>query len=192
METRIEQRLVQQAKSEPEAFGELYEYYFPKIYSYVSYRVMKKEHTEDIVSLTFTKALEKLGYYSYRGLPFSAWLFRIAHNNIVDYYRRDSSGRLIEFEQIAEPATPRDMTERIVEKNEDYVLLRSLLAELPAESQNLLAMKFGSGLSNREIARTLGMPEGTVGSKIFRALKVLKNLMVDGETWEETESLTSC
>lgn len=192
METRIEQRLVQQAKSEPEAFGELYEYYFPKIYSYVSYRVMKKEHTEDIVSLTFTKALEKLGYYSYRGLPFSAWLFRIAHNNIVDYYRHDSSGRLIEFEQIAEPATPRDMTERIVEKNEDYVLLRSLLAELPAESQNLLAMKFGSGLSNREIARTLGMPEGTVGSKIFRALKVLKNLMVDGETWEETESLTSC
>lgn len=191
MEPKIEQRLVKNAKTDSAAFSELYEYYFPKIFAYVSYRVKRNEYAEDIVSLTFTKALEKIGSYSYRGLPFSAWLFRIAHNNIVDFYRKNGSVQMVGLDQAPEFRANGRTPQEYVESKEQAQMLRELLLELPLESQNLLSLKFGAGMSNRDIARTLDMPEGTVGSKIFRALRVLKQLLSDEESCQKTHNSTN-
>lgn len=192
MDPRIEQRLVERAKTDTDAFGELYEHYFPKIYAYVSYRIRSTEQAEDIVSLTFSKALEKIGSYSYRGFSFSAWLFRIAHNNIIDSYRRDLPGRVIDIEQAGELKVDKDGPEDIAEKNEAYDKLRECMSELPEEAQNILSMKFGAGLSNRDIAKATGMPEGTVGSKLFRSLRMLREMMSEEESWLRIRNTKNC
>ena len=83
-----EEVLVEKAKNDPDAFSELYDLYFPKIFRYISWRVGNRSDTEDIVSDIFTKTLNKIDLFQWQeGATFSSWIFRIAYNTLTDYYR---------------------------------------------------------------------------------------------------------
>ena len=93
-----ENTLVEQAKAEPNAFGELYERYVDRIYSYIYYRVGNDEDAEDLTARTFFQALDKISAYEDRGAPFSAWLYRIAHNLVANLHRQRSRHKTVPFE----------------------------------------------------------------------------------------------
>jgi RNA polymerase sigma-70 factor (ECF subfamily) len=172
-----EQTWVQEAQTDPRAFEQLYNHYFPRLYAYVSYRVGSKQETEDLVADTFLKAVEgmKRGRFHYRHEgSFAAWLFRIAHNTISDYQRHNR--------RRDEPLTLDDMPnlrsstllpDDVVLRQEQFAHLRSLIATLSPRRQEIITLKFFAGLQNRVIAGVLGLDERTVASHLCRALEDL-------------------
>jgi RNA polymerase sigma-70 factor (ECF subfamily) len=183
MDPRIEERLVERAKTDSSAFSELYNFYFPRLYAYASYHLSSRDQVEEIVSLTFLKALEKLSTFTWQGAPFSSWLYRIARNNIIDLARKNKNGRLIPLEGLPETAAGlAEETGRLedffIRKEECAEVVRAL-RDLPEDAREIISLKFGAGLSNREIARIRNMKEGTVGSKLCRALRILREILRD-------------
>lgn len=169
---RKERILVERARKSPEAFAALYDLYFPKIFSYVSLRVGIKSDPEDIVSNIFTKVLENITSFRWRkGVSFSSWIFRIAHNAVIDYYRTKREWASIE-ELPALPANPAS-PEEIVERKELTKELQSMVRKLPQSQAEVIIMRFFTGMKNKEIAQALKVSEKTVASNLCRGLKNL-------------------
>lgn len=183
MDPRIEERLVERAKTDSAAFSELYNFYFPRLYSYASYHLSSRDQVEEIVSLTFLKALEKLTTFTWQGAPFSSWLYRIARNNIIDLARKNKTSRLISLEVLPETtsglAEERGKLEDFFIRKEESTEVVRALSDLPQDAREIISLRFGAGLSNREIARIKNMKEGTVGSKLCRSLRILREILRD-------------
>ncbi|MCB0116085.1 MAG: sigma-70 family RNA polymerase sigma factor [Caldilineaceae bacterium] len=171
---RAEAALVEQAKADPEAFGQLYERYVDKIYAYVFHRVNNQQEAEDLTARTFFRALSKLHTYEDRGLPFSAWLYRIAHNLVVNWHRDQSRRRFLSFDDLRLPGRKRNEPETVVEELEEHDELWQAIDRLPDDRRNLLLYKFGNHLSNIEIGDLLGKSEGAIKSLYFRTLAALR------------------
>jgi len=177
-----EEELIQKARhGEPEAFGALYDAYFPKIYRFIFLKVSNKTDAEDICHQVFLNAWQSVGSYRSRGFPFSSWLYRIAHNAVIDFYRTKKEHVAIELvpqERFA--ATPE--TERELDQATELIAVQNALGELKSEEQSLLIMKFVGELSNKEIAEALGKTEGAVRVMQHRALKQLRQKLSHGQS----------
>jgi len=169
-----ETRLIQKAKFDPKAFGELYERYIKKIYTYIYYRVGNHADAEDLTSRVFQKAFIHLPGYEHQGLPFSAWLYRIAHNMVANWYRDQSRRKIVGLDE----ATRRSGDEEpgsAMERTADSEMLLKIIRRLSADKQQVLILKFAEGYSNTEIGAILGKSEGAVKSLYHRTLLQLKD-----------------
>lgn len=174
--------LIEWAKDDAEAFGELYERYVKKIYNYVYYRTGNHHDAEDLTSRVFFRALGHIGNYTDRGVPFSAWLYRIAHNLIANWHRDRGRQRVLPLDDYMSDDGHFDGPEAAAELSEERErLLRSIRA-LPAERQELLILKFVERLSNAEIGTIMDRTEGAIKSLYHRTLLTLRDDMLNGQS----------
>jgi RNA polymerase sigma-70 factor (ECF subfamily) len=173
---REDARLVARAiKGDREAFGRLYEIYLDPIYRYLYYRVSIKEDAEDLTELVFLKAWENLEGYRPQGVGFRSWLYRIAHNALIDHYRaRRDLDPLDERHAIQDARS--DVEERLVADEEIDRLARAIV-KLEPDHQHVLVLRFIEGLKPGEVADILNQSEGAVRVVQHRALKALAGLM---------------
>ncbi|MHB1501709.1 MAG: RNA polymerase sigma factor [Candidatus Dormibacteria bacterium] len=168
-----EEALVAKAKEDPEAFGALYDHYFPQIYRYVASRVGSRELAEDITSEVFFKALRAIGRYRHTGHPFSSWLYQIAINAITDHYRsrRRSEDSLDEGPELIDSATPvdEDVAQRLGVQH-----IWALIEALPEQQRVAMTLKYGEDLKLAEIGEIMGKSEGAVKLLIFRGTATLR------------------
>ena len=173
-ERAIESALVARAKRDSQAFGELYERYIDRIYSYVYSRVQNVEDAEDLTARIFYRALDRLDRYEDRGLPFGAWLFRIAHNLVANWHRDQGRRTFVPIDGMVFRAERRDEPETTVERREGEEALWAAIERLPEERRRLLFHKFGDQLTNIEIGELMQKSEGAIKSLYFRTLAALR------------------
>jgi RNA polymerase sigma-70 factor (ECF subfamily) len=159
-------------KGDKEMFAHLYQAYLDRIYRYVLFRVVDEQLAEDITSQVFLRAWEKLSTYVPGQSPFIAWIYRIAHNSIVDYYRIKKATISIDN------APPAELShfDRVEEKLDTQIQsqkLRMALDSLTKEQQEVLLLKFVDGLSTSEIAKLLKKQEGAIRALQMRGLQGL-------------------
>ncbi|MCW5881176.1 MAG: sigma-70 family RNA polymerase sigma factor, partial [Anaerolineae bacterium] len=128
-----EDELVQRAKAEPEAFGHLYDRYVDKVYNYIYHRVGNHHDAEDLTARTFHRALVNIGSYVDRGVPFSAWLFRIAHNLVANWHRDQGRRETVTLDDGL--PSPRTHPEALAENAEEEGLLLDAIRSLPDDRQ---------------------------------------------------------
>lgn len=182
MGSQDEYDLISQAKADPEAFGQLYRRYVNRIYNYHYRHTSSQVEAEDLTSRTFYRALRSLHSYKETGAPFQAWLFRIAHNLVVNWYR-DHSGKptvSIDGEDFLPLPSPAVGPEAWLAKLETQEMLVQVIASLPEERKTLIILKFVERLSNAEIAEVLGRTEGAVKALYHRTLIGLRTAMREG------------
>lgn len=161
-----EHELVEAARHDPASFAELYRHLFPRVYSFISRRVARRSDAEDLTSEVFHAVLEGLPKFEWRGVPFAAWVFRIAANTIAGHSARLArEGSIPNVEDISAEE------ERIVEQDDR---LGKLIAMLPKEQQRVLESRFIEEKPVAEVARELGKSEGAVRQLQFRALESLR------------------
>ena len=173
---RDEEGLVRRAKEyDREALSQLYRRHVGAIYRYTHLRVGREDLAEDLTADVFLKMLEGIGSFDYRGVPFAAWLFRIAHDRVVDYFRRQAGKKTVSLsEGLSAPGEgPAAMTEAALARER----LRQALGRLTEEQQQVMVLKFGEGLTNAEVGRLLGKSEGAVKSLQHRALTSLRRFL---------------
>ncbi len=166
------------ADGDREAFGALYRRYVRQIYSYILYRVQNVQEAEDLTARTFFRALQNIHRFEYRGLAFSAYLYRIAHNLVSNWHRDHGRARTIPLEEA--PVVRSDVQthpEWQLLREEERELLMEAIRRLPPERQHLLILKFVDGLSNAEIAQIMGRSEGAVKSLYHRTLVALRQIL---------------
>ncbi len=162
-----EEGLLLAARENPEVFAELYQRYLGAIYRYLLARIGNRAEAEDLTQETFVRAYRALHTDQSRGLPFLAWLLRIARNVAIDAGRRATAER-IRFSALHPPSAPTR------ESIDDQLLLEQLLRQLSPEKQELLALRFAAGLSSAEIATLLGKSEGAIRKQLFRIIRELR------------------
>lgn len=156
------------------AFGELYERYVDRIYSYIYYRVGNVHDAEDLTSRTFFRALAHLHEYVDKGVPFSAWLYRIAHNLVANWHRDRSRRPLVALDEIVVAGLVSEHPEVVAESQDATQMLMELIRTLDGTRQELLVLKFSEGLSNAEIGRVMGRTEGAIKSLYHRTLLAMR------------------
>jgi len=164
-----ERLLVEAAQRDPRRFGELYELHFHRVYAYVARRVGRREEAEDVTSEVFHRALAKMGTYEWRGVPFSAWLIRIAANAITDQWRQVS--------RESDDPVPEDLEDGTAEDIEQCAALSQLVRELPDNQRRVVVLRFVEQKSIKEIAKEIRRSEGAVKQLQFRALTKLRAQM---------------
>lgn len=157
-----------------ERFAALYKEHLPKIFKYVIYKVSDTQTAEDLTSQVFEKALHKFKSHDAEKSAFSTWLFSIARNTVIDYYRTTSRQKRIRQENdsllIQNDPSPED--EAI--KAEQFRTLRVFISKLPQHEQEIISLKFGGRMNNRQIAKTTGLSESNVGTIIWRTVHKLR------------------
>jgi RNA polymerase sigma-70 factor, ECF subfamily len=167
-----ERLLVEAAQKDPARFGELYEANFERVYAYVVRRVADRSDAEDVTADVFHQALANLKRFEWRGIPFSAWLFRIAANLISDRWQR--SGREVADSERIEAA---QVSPTEVEEVELRATLFRLVDTLPPQQQKVVVLRFVQQKSIKEVAREIRKTEGAVKQLQFRALSSLRAQM---------------
>ncbi len=171
-----EWELVRRAQQyDEEALRALYETYYPKVYNYAFLQLGDIHAAEDLASDVMLKMLEAIRSYSFRGLPFSAWLFRIARNRLIDLHRRRRRrGEVDLSETLASTlANPQSLAERALERGQLQVALK----HLTDEQRQVIVLKFIQGFDNRSIGRIMGRSEGAIKSLQHRALLALRRII---------------
>ena len=180
---KAEEELVKRAQHNREAFGELYEIYYQRIFNFAVKRTADIQLSLDITSTTFLKALNQIHKYRWRDVPFGAWLYRIAGNEVNDHYRKQGGKRIASIEGIAELADTGGYADEInhaedeLSRQEEFLLLHNKIAELPEMYQEVIALKFFEKKKIKEMVKILGKKEGTIKSLIHRGLEKLKEKM---------------
>jgi len=164
--------------TEADAFAGLYHDQVEPIFNYCLYRVHDPATAEDLTADIFERAWQARHRYNPRRAQFSTWLFAIARRRVTDWQRRQDRRRAVALdEQLVSPQP--GLTALAVEAEERRHLHR-LIHELPRDDQDLIAMKFGAGMTNRHIAEVLGRSETAIGSALYRLVRKLRL------QWEET------
>jgi len=176
-ELRDEELLIQKSQADPEAFRPLYEKYFKRIFLFVHHRVGDKAMTADLTSQVFLKALINIKKFSFRGLPFSAWLFRIALNECNDFFRKNKRYRLVTMEE--------GMVEHLYEELTSETRLEDLRQRLPTILQKLsvdelqiIELRFFEQRPFKEVGDILGISETYAKVRVYRILEKMKKLFL--------------
>jgi RNA polymerase sigma-70 factor (ECF subfamily) len=186
MDLSEEKELVRQAQKAPDAFAKLYDQYYPKIFGYILRRTANLEAAQDITSETFFNALRKLWQFQWRSISFSCWLYRIATNEINQYFRKAEYKKSISLEELQEqgfePISADDPESKLIEAQEkleqhqDFLEIQGKIVRLPAKYQEVIALRFFEQKQIKEIAEILGKKEGTIKSLLHRAVEKLREV----------------
>lgn len=174
-----ERLLVEAAQKDPGHFGDLYDIHFETVYAFIARRVSHRETAEDLTADVFHKALASLKSFEWRGVPFAAWLLRIAANAIADRSKR--TGR-----ELSSDDPPEISSKPRLEQAEDAARLFRLVNTLAEDQRTVIAMRFAEEKSIREIAKHMGKSEGAVKQLQFRGLQNLR-VKVDAGTVKRTK-----
>jgi RNA polymerase sigma-70 factor (ECF subfamily) len=166
---------VARAKTDPEAFGILYERYIKQIYNYIYYRTGNTQDAEDLTARVFQRAKQHLTKYTDRGLPFSAWLYRIAHNIVANWHRDEGRRRALPLNGAVITDLQAEAPEETVEERRERELLLAAIHNLPNERQQLIILKFVEQMSNAEIGLVMNRSEGAIKSLYHRTLLALRD-----------------
>jgi RNA polymerase sigma-70 factor (ECF subfamily) len=163
-------------RGDQRALSELYEYYFPRVYRYVNARLGSSEDAEDVTTEIFLRIIDNVASYTFRGLPFGAWVFRIARNEVVSFVRKQKVRGLTA-----------ELTESIADANADHVreietqftiaVVRQATERLPEAQRQVIALRFGAGLSVAETAQALNKTENNVKVLQHKAIAKLQTLV---------------
>jgi len=165
---------MEQAKADPEAFGLLYRRFVDRIYNYIYYRVGNHHDAEDLTARTFQRALANVRGFENRGVPVSAWFYRIAHNLVANWHRDRQRRQTIPLDALATQRSEMEAPSAAAERGEQRQALLSAIRKLPEERQQLLVLKFSELLSNAEIGQVMGRSESAIKSLYHRTLLALR------------------
>lgn len=159
-----------------DAFGELYQQNVQKIYNYIYYRTGNKSDAEDLTARVFQRALKHISNYKKTDVPFSAWLYRIAHNLVANFYRDTNRKREVPIEEQEFNLPQAEHLESRIVNDEQLERLLGIIRRMPADRQLVLILKFVDDMPNLEIAGILGRSEGAIKSLYHRTLLELREL----------------
>ena len=165
------------------AWAEIYRRHAQQVYAYVYYRLGDQHTAEDLGADVFVKAIAGIKGYSYRGTPLLAWLYRIAHNVTVDY--RKAAARKAQHQLVEAPEDIEERHNALHELDERSDML-SAIRELTEDQQQVVILRFYHGMSNMEVSKVLGKPEGAVKALQTRALRSLRRGMTDAREGRAT------
>lgn len=185
MDLDEERRLVQQIKADSQQFGLLFDYYYEAIFGYIFRRVADYDAARDLAAESFLKAFSKIDRFQWMGKPLSAWLYKIAGNEVNLYYRKEkyrpaSLQQLIEegaLPPYLEAETEREKLDRELTSHQEFITVQRHLVQLPAKYQEVIALRYFEDKTNKEIAVILGKKEGTIKSLVSRGLEKLRHLV---------------
>ena len=171
---------IEAAKKDPRRFGVIYEKYYRQIFLFVFKRIGEDEITGDVVAQVFMKAMASLEKYEYRGVPFSAWLYRIASNEVNQHFRNQKGDRTVSIEK-----TQIDRVLGMVDEGEDddhtehytKVMLETL-TELDAEDVQLIELRFFEDMAFKDVAFIMGITENNAKVRAYRILERLKKKLL--------------
>lgn len=173
-EIRSEYELIDRSKKDLSVFAAIYEKYFTRIFRYIYNQTDSEDLAADLCSQTFLSALNNIQRFEYRGLPFSAWLYRIASNEVNKYYRKAKAQKIFSLEEV-------QLREIFLQQEEDYSEERAeqvmqFMKELPAEMLDVLHLRFFEDKDFKEIAFILEITESGAKMRTYRALDKLRKL----------------
>jgi len=157
-----------------QAFSDLYEQNVTRIYNYIYYRIGSEADAEDLTARVFHRAFGHIEKYQEKGVPFMAWLYRIAHNLTANWYRDTRRRKEVSLEDHSDLPHHSELPEREMEKTQEKELLMNAIRRLPPERQQLILLKFLEDMSNCEIAMIMGKTEGAIKSLYHRSLIALR------------------
>lgn len=175
-------------QGDQEAYGLLYLRYINRIYNYVYYRTGNQYDAEDLTARVFFRAMKHIPNYTDRGLPLSAWLYRIAHNLVANWHRDNSRRKEVSLDEILLVRPDGEHPESVLIEVEDQEKLLDIIRVLHPDRQQLLILKFVEHLSNAEVGQIMGRTEGAIKSLYHRTLLELRekyNIDMIGTTYEE-------
>jgi RNA polymerase sigma-70 factor (ECF subfamily) len=167
--------LVKAIAGDKEAFGILYERYVGRIYTYIYYRTGNMHDAEDLTARVFYRAIEHIGRYRQRGVPFSAWLYRIAHNLVANWHRDRQRRQEVSIDEVLNLQEKMDPPEVTMLNRMDVEQMMKVIQSLSPERQELIILKFVQELSNAEIGRIMRRSEGAIKSLYHRTLLSLRD-----------------
>jgi len=179
LEYNEEEILALASQGDRDSFGLLYERYVERIFNYVYYRTGNTHDAEDLTARVFQRAMNHIKNYTDRGVPFSAWLYRIAHNLVANWHRDRSRKQEIPLDDLPILQTKGDHPEKNLVRSQEQDALLRMIRKLPSERQNLLILKFVENMSNAEIGAIMGRSEGAVKSLYHRTLFALRDQLED-------------
>ncbi len=182
--------LVEQARTDQAAFGTLYERYVQKMYNYIYYRTGSHEDAEDLTARVFHRAMAHIKGYVERGVPFQAWLYRIAHNLVANWHRDRSRHKVVPLDEYVAARLRSEAPEARVESQDEIERLTQAVRALPEERQQLLILKFVDRLSNQEIGVIMDRSEGAIKSLYHRTLLALREMLGGAEEQSEADEST--
>ena len=174
-----EESLVRRAKEHDEAaLTQLYEENFDKIYRYIVLKTGDRTEAEDMTQQVFLKAFKSISGYRSKGSPFSSWLFRIAHNQMVDYWRKRSKRATVPLEEtlVGSSSNPSTDTERKM----DIESLVAATRRLTSLQREVVSLRFAGGLSVAEVAKSMGKSEGAIKALQHSAIVSLRKMVATG------------
>ncbi len=157
-----------------DAFGKLYENYVERIFNYVYYRTGNQHDAEDLTARVFFRAMRRIPQYQERGLPVSAWLYRIAHNLVANWHRDRGRRPEISLDEGFAYIPHSEHPEVTLLHLEEQDHLLKIIRDLPSDRQQLIILKFVEHMSNAEIGQIMGRTEGAVKSLYHRTLLTLR------------------
>ena len=172
-----EEALVRRARQgDKEAFAQLYEGHFDRIYRYVALKIRDRTEVEDMTQQVFIRAYESISSYKMQGYPFSAWLFRIAHNQIVDHIRRETKKPMVLLDETLPIAGDTDLEAEVTQKMEMEKVVEAA-RKLTKSQREVISLRFAGGLSIAEVAATMGKSEGAIKALQHSAILALRKTL---------------
>jgi len=171
--------LVIRARTDKTAFGELYQRYVKKVYSYIYYRTGNHHDAEDLTARVFNRALVHIETYVERGVPFKAWLYRIAHNLVANWHRDRNRRKIVPLDEFVASGLRAEAPETSTEAQQERERLLNAITQLPEERQQLIILKFVEKLSNQEIGEIMDRCEGAIKSLYHRTLAALRDELTE-------------
>src|SRR3984885_1028499 len=185
MNPEQEAELIEQCRLDPAAFGQVFDRWYKPVFGYIMRRTADYDLSKDIAAETFLKAFLKINSFRWRGIRLSAWLYRIATNELNQYYRSSkykpqSLQQLLENPQMekllhGQAGDERELMEKELQAHNDYNLIRKNLLKLDIKYQEVIALRYFEQKTNSEISLILDKNEGTVKSLLSRGLEKLRN-----------------
>ena len=179
-----EESLVRRAQQhDSEAFAQLYEANFDKIYRYVTLRIGDRTEAEDMTQQVFVNAFQSISSFKWRGIPFSAWLFRIAHNQVVDYLRKKAKQATASLDESL--VSRNDNPQLVTERKLDMEQIVSATRHLTKAQREVISLRFAGELSIAQVAKVMGKSQGAVKALQHSAIVALRKTLSVGQDNEE-------
>ena len=174
-----EESLIRRAQqSDPVALTQIYEENFDRIYRYIAIKIGDRTEAEDLTQQVFLKAIQSISSYKWKGMPFSAWLYRIAHNQIVDHVRKRSRKPTVSLEDNDPPGS--DNPEKVTERKLEMEELAVAAMKLTPSQREVISLRFAGQLSIAEAAKAMGKSEGAIKALQHSAVAALRRVLATG------------